>query len=78
MSVSSGYCIGSKYHTVHLGFSKLMEIEKTCSKTQKKLLDSQKLFSKNRCVWVAFYFYFYFPVGYILEHLGLFGKTNWW
>ena len=30
---------------------------------------------KNRCVRADFYFYFYFTVGYIFGHLGLFGKT---
>ena len=47
-------------------------------KAKKKLLDSQALFfffSKNRSVQAALYFYF--PVRYILGHLGLFGWTKW-
>ena len=47
-------------------------IFKAFFKAKKKLLDSQLLdFSKNRCVQAPFSFYF--PVGYILGHLGLFG-----
>ena len=34
---------------------------------------SDTLFSKNRSMRVAFDFYFHFPVGYILGHLGLLG-----
>ena len=51
-------------------------IGKMSHKTKKKK-DSQTLFPKNRCVRAAFYFYFYFPVGYILGHFGLFGLTKW-
>ena len=55
--------------------NEICNLEKQFYKAKKKkLLDSQTLFfSKNRCVLAAFYFYFYFPVGYILGHFGLFG-----
>ena len=38
-----------------------------------KTFDSQAVFEKKRCLWVAFIS----PVGYILEHFDLFGKTKW-
>ena len=59
-----------------LSFSKLLETNVVRPK-KKKLLDSRTLFSKNRCMLVAFYFSFYFPVEYILGHFGLFGLTKW-
>ena len=36
-------------------------------KAKKKKLDSQALFPKNRCVQVAFYFYFIFQLGTFLD-----------
>ena len=38
---------------------------------KKKFRFSDMFFKKLMCA--AFYFYFYFPAGYILGHLGLFG-----